>query len=84
MYARQALESVDRGAWRWSSEYTTYWMRYIELLTGSGCLMWGNRVIVPQKFQNKLVAHHMDEISGTKLFLVAGIRQGNRRTSTKL
>ena len=23
VYARQSLESVDRGAWRWSCEYTT-------------------------------------------------------------
>ena len=24
VYVRQSLESVDRGAWRWSSEYTTF------------------------------------------------------------
>ena len=55
-----------------TDEERPYWRRYKELSTESGCLMWGNRVIVPQKFQNKLVAElHQDHPGGARMKSVA-------------
>ena len=55
-----------------TDEERPYWRHYKELSTESGCLMWGNRVIVPQKFQNKLVAElHQDHPGGARMKSVA-------------
>jgi len=38
-----------------------YWRRTKELSTESGCLMWGNRVIIPGQLQSKLIEElHQD------------------------
>ena len=38
-----------------TDEERPYWRCYKELSTESGCLLWGNRVIIPGQLQSKLV-----------------------------
>ena len=35
--------------------FQPYWSRRIELSTEGGCLLWGNRVIVPHKLSAKVI-----------------------------
>ena len=47
---------VQKGwPYKITDEERPYWRRYKDLSTENGCLLWGNRVIIPQKFQSKLV-----------------------------
>ena len=66
-----------------NDKYKAFYKRKDELSIEAGCLLWGNRVIVPEKFQPILIEElHRDhpgasenEISGPQLFLVPGAGQ---------
>ena len=47
-----------------SEELKPYWMRKFELSTQQGCLLWGNRVIVPPSLQQKVLQQLHDSHVG--------------------
>ena len=66
--------------------YKSFAHRKQELSIETGCLLWGNRVIIPMKLRSCLVKELRtqrspwsikDESFSTKLFLVSRIRQGH-------
>ena len=55
-----------------SDGYKPYWNRRQELSTEGGCLMWGNRVVIPQKLRARLVEElHRDHPGMVKMKAVA-------------
>ena len=59
----KVLSKVQQG-WpaKVSEELQPFKRRQHVLTTESGCLMWGIRIIVPQKLQPKLLSHFMRAI----------------------
>ena len=68
------VHQFTREGWPASipDEYKPYWNRRQELSTEGGCLMWGNRVVIPQKLRARLVEElHRDHPGMVKMKAVA-------------
>ena len=61
---------MDFYLFGWSSkvdvEYRPYFNRKNELTVAQGCVMWGNRVIIPEKLREKI----LEELHGSHLGMV--------------
>ena len=68
------VHQFTRAGWpaRLPEGYQPYWNRRQELSTEGGCLMWGNRVVIPQKLRARLVEElHRDHPGMVKMKAVA-------------
>ena len=64
------LQAVQHGGWPQvvSKELMPFYRRRTELTVNEGCLLWGRRVVIPQKLRNSLLSElHSNHIGVNKM-----------------